>query len=72
MLVAVNKLKTIYEPRQANLCLRAFRHDKFQLRMPSHSEGPGILTGSAVITHDVTTGTGYCLVGFHWIIDFLN
>ena len=32
----------IYEPRQANLCLRAFRHDKFQLRMPSHSEGPGI------------------------------
>ena len=32
----------IYEPRQANLCLRAFCHDKFQLRMPSHSEGPGI------------------------------
>ena len=31
-----------YEPRQANLCLRAFRHDKFQQRMPSHSEGPGI------------------------------
>ena len=31
-----------YEPRQANLCLQAFRHDKFQLRMPSHSEGPGI------------------------------
>ena len=31
-----------YEPRQANLCLRAFRHDKFQLRMPSHSEGPEI------------------------------
>ena len=30
------------EPRQANLCLRTFRHDKFQLRMPSHSEGPGI------------------------------
>ena len=30
------------EPRQANLCLRAFRHDKFQPRMPSHSEGPGI------------------------------
>ena len=29
-------------PRQANLCLRAFRHDKFQLRMPRHSEGPGI------------------------------
>ena len=29
-------------------------------------------TGSAVITHDVTTGTGYCLVGFNWIIDFLN
>ena len=28
--------------RQANLCLRAFRHDKFQLRMPSHSEKPGI------------------------------
>ena len=28
--------------RQANLCLRVFRHDKFQLRMPSHSEGPGI------------------------------
>ena len=32
----------------------------------------GSLTGSAVITHDVTTGTGYCLVGFNWIIDFLN
>ena len=32
----------LYEPRQANLCLRAFRHDKFQLRMPSHSAGPGI------------------------------
>ena len=32
----------VCEPRQANLCLRAFRHDKFQLRMPSHSEGPGI------------------------------
>ena len=30
------------EPHQANLCLRTFRHDKFQLRMPSHSEGPGI------------------------------
>ena len=30
------------------------------------------LTGSAVITHDVTTGTGYCLVGFNWIIDFFN
>ena len=29
-------------PRQANLCLRAFRHDKFQMRMSSHSEGPGI------------------------------
>ena len=35
-------LASIYGPRQANLCLRAFRHDKFQLRMPSHSEGPGI------------------------------
>ena len=35
-------LNTIYGPRQANLCLRAFRHDKFQLRMPSHSEEPGI------------------------------
>ena len=33
---------TLNEPRQANLCLRAFRHDKLQLRMPSHSEGPGI------------------------------
>ena len=32
----------IIEPRQANLCLRAFRHDKFQPRMPSHSEGPRI------------------------------
>ena len=21
---------------------------------------------------DVTTGTGYCLVGFNWIIDFFN
>ena len=35
-------LQILYGPRQANLCLRAFRHDKFQLRMPSHSEGPGI------------------------------
>ena len=34
--------RKINDPRQANLCLRAFRHDKFQLRMPSHSEGPGI------------------------------
>ena len=33
---------TLYGPRQANLCLRAFRHNKFQLRMPSHSEGLGI------------------------------
>ena len=32
----------LVEPRQANLCLRAFRHDTFQLCMPSHSEGPGI------------------------------
>ena len=32
----------VYGPSQANLCLRAFRHDKFQLRMPSHSEGLGI------------------------------
>ena len=32
----------LHESRQANLCLRAFRHDKFQLRMPSHSAGPGI------------------------------
>ena len=32
----------LYDPRQANLCLRAFRHDKFQLRMSSYSEGPGI------------------------------
>ena len=31
-----------YGPRQANLCLRAFHHDKFQLRLSSHSEGPGI------------------------------
>ena len=29
-----------------------------------------LLTGSAVITHDVTTGTGNCLVGFNWSIDF--
>ena len=29
-----------------------------------------LLTGSTVITNDVTTGTGYCLVGFNWIIDF--
>ena len=32
----------LFEPRQANLCLRAFRHDKLYLRMPCHSEGPGI------------------------------
>ena len=31
-----------------------------------------LLTGSTVITNDVTTGTGYCLVGFNWIIDFFN
>ena len=31
-----------YVARQANFCLQAFRHDKFKLRMPSHSEGPGI------------------------------
>ena len=37
-----HEVKHIYGPRQANLCLRAFRHDKFQLHMPSHSEGPGI------------------------------
>ena len=36
------KHKVPHKPRQANLCLRAFRHDKFQLRMPSHSKGPGI------------------------------
>ena len=35
-------------------------------------EDKRVLTGSAVITHNVTTGTGYCLVGFSWIIDFLN
>ena len=32
----------VFVARQANLCLRAFRHDKFKLRMPSHSKGPGI------------------------------
>ena len=38
-----NKVKRIgYVAHQANLCLRAFRRDKFYLRMPSHSEGPGI------------------------------
>ena len=31
-----------FEPRQANLCLRAFRHDKFLTAHASHSEGPGI------------------------------
>ena len=35
-------LMCTYELRPANLCLRAFRHDKFQLRVSSHSEGPGI------------------------------
>ena len=34
--------------------------------------GGNDLTGSAVFTHDVTTGTGYCLIGFSWIIDVLN
>ena len=38
----ITALLILIEPRQANLCLRAFRHDKFQLRMPSHSEGAGI------------------------------
>ena len=36
--------KTSNEPRQANLCLHAFCHDKTAaewLRMPSHSERPG-------------------------------
>ena len=33
---------TAIGPRQANLCLRAFRHDKFQPRMPSYLERPGI------------------------------
>ena len=33
---------SLYEPRHMSLCLWAFRHDKFQLRMPSHSEGPEI------------------------------
>ena len=41
-LVSLFKCGGINGPRQANLCLRAFRHDKFYLRMPSHSEGPGI------------------------------
>ena len=35
-------ITSLNEPRQANLCLRAFRNDTFQLRMPSHSEEPGI------------------------------
>ena len=30
------------------------------------------LTDSAVITQNVTTGTGYCLIGFNLVIDFLN
>ena len=42
------------------------------LALPSWSSNASHLTGSAVITHDVTTGTGYCLVSFNWIIDFLN
>ena len=37
----------------------------------SESGASAFLTDSAVITHDVTTDTGYCLVGFNWIIDFL-
>ena len=41
-IVRNNTVTFVNEPRQANLCLRAFRHDKFQLRMPSHSEGLGI------------------------------
>ena len=35
-------IATSFELRQANLCLRAFRHDKFKLRMTSHSEVLGI------------------------------
>ena len=46
----------------------SYRHDR---RADSHCLH-GILTGSAVLTHDVTTGTGYCLIGFNWIIDFFN
>ena len=42
LLFWISNRPTSIEPRQANLCLRAFRHDKFQLRMPSHSEGLGI------------------------------
>ena len=37
-----------------------------------YTHDTGALTGSAVITHDVTTGTGYCLFGFNWFIGFLS
>ena len=47
-----------------------FYHIRFKRLFDS--EDSNGLTGSAVITHDMTTGTGYCLVGFNWIIDFLN
>ena len=39
--------RSIYGPRQANLCLRAFRHDKFQMRMSSHLEGPMLVWASS-------------------------
>ena len=42
LLYNVCTIECLNGPRQTNLCLRAFRHDKFHLRMPSHSEGPGI------------------------------
>ena len=29
IMVRLNRIQLIFEPRQANLCLRAFRHDKF-------------------------------------------
>ena len=47
------------------------RFQKQLLKRMAVSRGP-VLTGSAVITHGMTTGTGYCLVGFNWIIDVLN
>ena len=32
---------TVYEPRLANLCLRAFRHDKFNCACPAIQRGRG-------------------------------
>ena len=52
-------LSELIGPRQANLCLRAFRHDKFQLRMPSHSDGLWVWLSVYVIINFVVVHAFY-------------